>query len=542
MPTLDQDYLALRTALEKLGTYRIEYSQLRIDMDNELGRGGFGIVRRAYLGGLMVAAKILRSDESKDIRVAKRLVREMKIWSGLRHPNVLPLIGFYLSQTLDLAIIVCPIAPYGSLRDYALREKPSDACRLRLAHDTLSGLIYLHSLNPPVIHGDIKAANALVYEGPRAVLSDFGLAMAASEAPSGLTTSHGLLGALRWWGPELFDGKPRCTASDIWAWACLLVEIMKERVPYSWIEQDILIVKAAFNGMLPEPKDGLENPLDLWSVIRMCWEVNQEKRATGIMVVKALETLIRIVESINNPEGIAPVHRAALVTFPRYIAHHSSVPFDVASRLYARFQKDGNPTDLDKAIECGGEALRLRPPGHPDRSQTVHNMAVYLDSRFKKDRNRTDLEKAIACSREALRLRPPGHPHRSSSVQNMAAYLNTRFLKDGNHGDLDMAIGYQQEAIQLRPPDHPDRSQTVHNMAMYLNIRFKTDKNRTDLDAAITYQQEAVTLRPPGHPDRSNSVYDMAVYIYTRFQQDGNRADLEKAIAYEEEAFQLRPP
>ncbi|KAG9015722.1 hypothetical protein FRB93_012286 [Tulasnella sp. JGI-2019a] len=133
--TLDQDHLALRTALENLGEYRIEYGQLNIDMDSVLGRGGFGVLRRAHFGEEEVAVKILRSDESKDVRVAKRLVREMKIWSGLRHQNVLRLLGFHLSQKLDLAII---------------------------ALDALNGLIYLHGLNPPVIHGDIKAVNALV--------------------------------------------------------------------------------------------------------------------------------------------------------------------------------------------------------------------------------------------------------------------------------------------------------------------------------------------------------------------------------------------
>ncbi|KAG9039647.1 hypothetical protein FRB95_009228 [Tulasnella sp. JGI-2019a] len=116
--TLDQDHLALRTALENLGEYRIEYGQLNIDMDSVLGRGGFGVLRRAHFGEEEVAVKILRSDESKDVRVAKRLVREMKIWSGLRHQNVLRLLGFHLSQKLDLAIIVCPLAPHGSLQDY----------------------------------------------------------------------------------------------------------------------------------------------------------------------------------------------------------------------------------------------------------------------------------------------------------------------------------------------------------------------------------------------------------------------------------------
>ncbi|KAG9021894.1 hypothetical protein FRB95_001206 [Tulasnella sp. JGI-2019a] len=301
MSTLDTDRLALRAAMDTLGKYQIEYDKLEIDMNNVLGRGGFGVVRRARLGGQVVAVKILRSDESKDMRVAKRLVREMIIWSRLCHPKVLPLIGFYLSQKLDRAIIVCPSLQYGSAQDYVLREKPDEARRLRLAHDTLCGLIYLHGLVPPVVHGDVKAANALVYEDGRAVLADFGLTRAASEVPSGLTTSRGLKGSIRWWSPELFDDEHHSTASDIWAWACLFLEIMKECVPYSWLERDIMIIRAAISGVLPEPKGKLESPLNLWFVIGMCWEA-EEKRAAGIMVRERLETLIGTADGISAPQ------------------------------------------------------------------------------------------------------------------------------------------------------------------------------------------------------------------------------------------------
>ncbi|KAG8977568.1 hypothetical protein FRB93_011891 [Tulasnella sp. JGI-2019a] len=211
MPLLDEDRLVLRTALETLGAYQIKYSRLKIDMDSVLGQGGFGVVRCAHLGEHIVAVKILRSDESKDTRVAKRLVREMGIWSGLCNQNVLRLIGFHLSQTLDVTIIVCPIAPHGSLQDYVLREKPCDAPhpnRSEKALDTLNGLVYLHALESPVVHGDIKAES-------RAVLSDFGLAMAASEVPTGLSSSRGFMGSVRWCSPELLDDKPRSTASDV---------------------------------------------------------------------------------------------------------------------------------------------------------------------------------------------------------------------------------------------------------------------------------------------------------------------------------------
>lgn len=61
----------------------------------------------------------------------------------------------------------------------------------------------------------------------RALLADFGLSRAVQEGPSGLTTSHGLKGTLRYYSPELLseENAKLTLQSDVWAWACLGVEV-----------------------------------------------------------------------------------------------------------------------------------------------------------------------------------------------------------------------------------------------------------------------------------------------------------------------------
>ncbi|KAG8993313.1 hypothetical protein FRB93_002032 [Tulasnella sp. JGI-2019a] len=230
-------------------------------------------------------------------------------------------------------------------------------------------------------------ANALVNPQLRAVLSDFGLAVAASEAPSGLTTSRGLIGSFRWWSPELFDDTPRSTTSDVWSWANLLVEVcfpifrfaqttltqikvMKERVPYSWIKDDIAVVKAIITGTLPEPIDSLSSPLNLWAVIGVCWEVDQAKRATGSDALMRLEALINAVEDTNSSH--------------------------VAHELYTRFELERNRADLDAAIEYQQESLQFYTRGHSHRLAAVRDAALYVYARFKEDGKCTDLDAAIA--------------------------------------------------------------------------------------------------------------------------------------------------
>ncbi|KAG8987707.1 Interleukin-1 receptor-associated kinase 1 [Tulasnella sp. JGI-2019a] len=155
---IQQDTGRLDAAMANLKRYRIPLEHLEIDQSFKIGRGGFGVVIRAKMLGYHseVAVKRLKSDKTRYICVAKRLVRELKTWSTLKHPNILPLIGFYLSKGRDVALIVCPLLPHGNVKDYLQRFKPSVPERLQFALDTIFAVDYLHNLDPLVIHGDIK--------------------------------------------------------------------------------------------------------------------------------------------------------------------------------------------------------------------------------------------------------------------------------------------------------------------------------------------------------------------------------------------------
>jgi serine/threonine protein kinase len=129
-------------ASKNLPDWIISSLEVDIDMEEELGSGGFSAVRKGMWNGLLVAVKIMTSETSpKVIRlwfsfplfelifVSQMLMREIKVWSSLSHDNVLPFYG--ASFATDAPFIVSRYMKNGNLPRY-LRQRPN-ANRVQLA-------------------------------------------------------------------------------------------------------------------------------------------------------------------------------------------------------------------------------------------------------------------------------------------------------------------------------------------------------------------------------------------------------------------------
>ncbi|KAG8912352.1 hypothetical protein FRC00_004703, partial [Tulasnella sp. 408] len=94
--------------------------------------------------------------------------------------------------------------------------------------------------------------NVLVNAERRAILADFGLSKALEEGPTGLTTSEGLKGTIQYFSPELVLDKNMGDSlpSDIWAWACLVLEVLTERMAYAEKRTEFSIILALMSNEL----------------------------------------------------------------------------------------------------------------------------------------------------------------------------------------------------------------------------------------------------------------------------------------------------
>ncbi|CAL4886078.1 unnamed protein product [Urochloa decumbens] len=147
--------------LVRLGYSELDEATKHFDesarLDGGGGGGGRGKVYGAELRGVAVAVKVL----SRDVAVGEaRFAREAGRVSGVRHPNLAALVG----ACPEARAVAYELVPGGSLEDHLLGAAGALPWRARCAaaHAACSALAFLHSAQPPLVHGDVRPANILV--------------------------------------------------------------------------------------------------------------------------------------------------------------------------------------------------------------------------------------------------------------------------------------------------------------------------------------------------------------------------------------------
>jgi serine/threonine-protein kinase len=205
------------------GQYRLE---------QEIGAGGMATVYLAedLRHARRVALKVLRPELAAVIG-AERFLAEIKLTANLQHPHILPL--FDSGEADGFLFYVMPFVEGESLRDRLTREKqlPVDEA-VRIAGEVASALDYAHRHD--VIHRDIKPENILLHDG-RALVADFGIALAASKAGGTRMTETGMsLGTPHYMSPEQAMGEREITGrSDVYALGVVLYEMLTGDPPFS---------------------------------------------------------------------------------------------------------------------------------------------------------------------------------------------------------------------------------------------------------------------------------------------------------------------
>jgi eukaryotic-like serine/threonine-protein kinase len=205
---------------ETLGRYQVE---------GLVGQGGMAVVYRAVdsVLGRTVAVKVIRPAYTEDPHFLERFLQEARVVASLDHPNVLPIFDF--GEEKGRPYLVLPYLPGGSLAD-RMGGQPQPLPLVAAWTIQLAGALdTAHARG--VLHRDVKPGNVLVTKDGRLMLGDFGIARLA-EATTRLTATGMVVGTPIYMAPELARGADASPASDRYALAVMVFEMIAGQPPF----------------------------------------------------------------------------------------------------------------------------------------------------------------------------------------------------------------------------------------------------------------------------------------------------------------------
>ncbi|XP_068340935.1 receptor protein kinase TMK1-like [Pyrus communis] len=197
--------------------------------ENELGRGGFGVVYKGELDdGTKIAVKRMEAGVISN-KALDEFQAEIAVLSKVRHRHLVSLLGYSVEG--NERILVYEYMPQGALSRHLFRWKTFELeplswkRRLNIALDVARGMDYLHNLaHKSFIHRDLKSSNILLGDDFKAKVSDFGLVKLAPDGERSVVTR--LAGTFGYLAPEYAVTGKITTKADVFSFGVVLMELL----------------------------------------------------------------------------------------------------------------------------------------------------------------------------------------------------------------------------------------------------------------------------------------------------------------------------
>src|SRR5499427_6877136 len=205
------------------------------EVTSQLGEGGMGVVYRARDTKLLrdAALKVLPEHFADDPNRLSMLQREAQLLASLNHPNIAQIYG--LEQVGNTGCIVMELVEGETVSDKLKNGPLRFDEALEIAKQIADALASAHEKG--IVHRDLKPANIKLTPNGTVKVLDFGLAKVlnsptektdVSMMPTKVSGSitGGIVGTAAYMSPEQARGKEVDARTDIWAFGCVLFEML----------------------------------------------------------------------------------------------------------------------------------------------------------------------------------------------------------------------------------------------------------------------------------------------------------------------------
>jgi dipeptidyl aminopeptidase/acylaminoacyl peptidase len=281
-------------------------SLLNFRLAEKIGEGGMGEVWKAtdMALGRDVAIKFLPASLASDPDRLARFEREAKVLASLNHPGIAGIYGLHEHQ--GVRFLAMELVPGEDLAQRLERGSIPFSEAADIARQIAEAVEAAHDQG--IVHRDLKPANVKITPDGKVKVLDFGLAKALDPVASGVSsgmdsrmsptiTSLGtvagvILGTASYMSPEQAKGRPVDRRTDIWAFGCILYEMLVGRRPFegegiSEVLAAVIMAPIAFEALPPSV------PPRMQALVRRCLERDPRRRLRDIGEARlALEDMI----------------------------------------------------------------------------------------------------------------------------------------------------------------------------------------------------------------------------------------------------------
>ncbi len=297
----------------RLSRYRIEAV---------IGRGGMGEVYRARDEALdrLVAIKVVRGDLAADDDRLRRFAQEARAASALNHPHIIHV--YEVGEAEGVHFIAMEFVDGVTLRQ-SIAERVPISQLLRYLEQAADALEKTHAAG--IVHRDLKPDNILIASDRYAKVADFGLAKlqrapGRDESVESLTEEGAVLGTPAYMAPEQVLGGRADHRSDIFAFGCILHEVVTGRRAFDAASHFALMKKIAYEDPAPFPDAA---PSALRRIVQRCLQKDPASRWQSMGEIAAeLHSALRQIESedeattVLRTEAVPGRRRQLLIALP----------------------------------------------------------------------------------------------------------------------------------------------------------------------------------------------------------------------------------
>ena len=296
----------------------------------ELGRGSYGKVYAVEYDGTLCASKEVHRwmlelpTAEEQSKIKDDFLRECRLWSTLRHPNVVLFLGIYYPSSDESGL---PVMVMEKMQESitSLVDKHDNIpllVKLSILYDVSLGLRYLHGHNPPIVHRDLSPNNILVTPRLEAKITDLGVAKAITMGSNSKTMTK-TPGTAVFMPPEALDDKPVYGPTlDVFSFGGVILHITSRQWPTpKGIKQiDPKTRKRIFLSEVEQRQQYLDmmtgNDADLKPLVVSCLEDDPELRPPAADMSERIKVMKEKYSKKTTRDGMDPIMWLAEAKLP----------------------------------------------------------------------------------------------------------------------------------------------------------------------------------------------------------------------------------